>query len=141
MAHGLVVNKGGRVVDAVPVAQLIKLFLVDQGVQQGPVDIGGNHVFRQAVPAVGRQLDIAVAAAQQDNLLVRELAGYHLHIPAEGLLALVVRAHPIVQDGAAPTGEGGILAIGDGAHPIGLVKGPGHTVHVDVAAEEQRLKG
>jgi len=140
VAHGLVVNKGGGVVDAVPVAQLIELLLVDQGVQQGPVDIGGGHVVRQLVLAVGGQLHIAVPAAQQKDGLVRKLLGHRPDVAAEGVGALVVRTDPVVQNGATVTGEGGILAEGDAAHPIGLMEGPGHAVYVDVAAEEQRLE-
>ena len=127
-------------VDAVPVAQLVELLLVDEGVQQGPVDVGGDHVGGELVFAVGGQLHIAVPAAQQEDLLVRELLGHRPDVAAEGVGALVVRAGAVVQDGAAVAGEGGVLAVGDALHPIGLVEGPGHAVYIDVAAEEQRLK-
>ena len=123
-------------VDAVLVAQLIELLLVDEGVQQVPVDVGGDHVAGQIVFAVGGQLDIAVATAQQQDGLPGELPGDRLHVPAEGGGVLVVRADPVVQDGAPVAGEGGIFAVGDAFDPIGLVKGPGHAVYVDVAAEE-----
>ena len=128
-------------VHPVPVAQLIELLLVDEGVQQGPVDVGGDHVGGELVLAVGGQLHIAVPAAQQQDGLVRELLRHRLGVAAEGVGALVVRAHPVVDDGAAVAGEGGIFAVGDAPHPIGLVEGPGHAVYVDVAAEQQRLKG
>ena len=141
VAHGLVVDEGGWVVHPVPVAQLIELLLVDEGVQQGPVDVGGHHVGGELVLAVGGQLHIAVPAAQEQNGLVRELLRHRLGVAAEGVGALVVRAHPVVNDGAAVAGEGGVLAVGDAPHPIGLVEGPGHAVYVDVAAEQQRLKG
>ena len=141
VAHGLVVDEGGRVVDAVPVAQLVELLLVDEGIQQGPVDIGGDHIVGKLVPAVGGQLHITVPAAQQEDLFVRELPGHLPHVAAEGVGALVVQTGAVVQNGAAVAGEGGVFAIGDALHPIGLVEGPGHAVYIDVAAKEQRLKG
>ena len=88
----------------------------------------------------GGQLDIAVPAAQQEDFFVRKLPGYRLCVPAEGRLALVVGAHPVVEDGGAVAGEGGIFAIGHAPYPIGLMKGPGHGVHVDVPAKEEGLK-
>ena len=93
------------------------------------------------IPVAGGQLDIAVAAAQQQDGLVRKFFGHRPGVAQKGLVALVVRADPIVEDGAAVAGEGGIFAKGHRAHAIGLVKGPGHAVYVDVAAEEQRLEG
>ena len=141
VAHGLVIDKGGRVVHPVLVAQLIEPLLVDEGVQQILRDIGCDDVFRQMVPVAGGQLDIAVAAAQQQDGLVRKFFGHRPGVAQEGLVALVVRADPIVEDGAAVAGEGGIFAKGHRAHAIGLVKGPGHAVYVDIAAEEQRLEG
>ena len=141
MAHGLVVDKGGGVVDAVAVAQLVELLLVDEGVQQLPVDVGGDDVFGQLVLAVGSQLHIAVSAAQQDDLLVGELGGHGGGVAAEGVGALVVGAHPVVDDGTVMAGEGGVLAVGDALYPIGLVKGSCYAVYIDVAAKEQRLKG
>ena len=140
MAHGFVINEGGGVVDAVPVAQLIELLLVDQGVQQSSVDIGGDDVVRQLVLAVCGQLYIAVPTAQQKDGLVRELLGHRPNVAAEGVGAFVVWADPVVQNGAAVAGEGGVFAEGDAAHPIGLMEGSGHAVYVDVAAEEQRLE-
>ena len=96
-------------VDAVPVAQLIELLLVDQGVQQSSVDIGGDDVVRQLVLAVCGQLYIAVPTAQQKDGLVRELLGHRPNVAAEGVGAFVVRADPVVQNGAAVAGEGGYL--------------------------------
>ncbi len=57
-------------VDAVLVAQLVELLLVDEAVQQGAVDVGGHHVSGKLVLQVGAQLHIAVPAAQDDDGLV-----------------------------------------------------------------------
>ena len=127
-------------VDAVLIAQLVEFLLVDEGIQQAAVDVGGNYIFRQGVLAVGGQLDIAVPAAQEDHLFAGKLLRRGLDVTPEGGLVLVVRAHPIVNDGAAVAGEGWVLAKGHRAHPVGLVEGPGHAVYVDIAAKEQRLE-
>ena len=141
VTHGFVVDEGGGVVDAVLVAQGVKLLLVDEGVQQLAVNVGGNGVFRQLVLAVGGQLDIAVAAAHDQDLLVRKLLAHLSYILAEGVGALVVGAHPVVDDGAAVAGEGGVAAIGNALDAVGLMEGTGHAVHVDIAAKQQRLEG
>lgn len=140
VAHGAVVDKGGRVVDAVLVAQLVEVLLVDEAVQQGAVDVGGHHVSGKLVLQVGAQLHIAVPAAQDDDGLVGELQGHLLYIGEEDGGVLIVGAGAVVDDGAEGTGEGVELAEGHALHPIGLVKGTGHTVNIDIAAEEQRLK-
>ena len=90
MAHGFVIDKGGRVVDAVLVAQLVEFFLVDEGIQQLPADIGGDYVFRQGVPAVSGQLDVAVSAAQDKDCFAGKFPRYGLNIAAESFLRLVV---------------------------------------------------
>src|SRR5699024_9830660 len=94
----------------------------------------------QLILAVGGQLHIAVPTAQEQNGLVRELLRDLLGVAAEGVGALVVRAYPVIKNGTAVAGEGGIFAIGDAPHPVGLVESPGYAVHVDVAAKQQRLK-
>lgn len=122
------------------VAQLVEVLLVDEAVQQGAVDVGGHHVSGKLVLQVGAQLHIAVPAAQDDDGLVGELQGHLLYIGEEDGGVLIVGAGAVVDDGAEGTGEGVELAEGHALHPIGLVKGTGHTVNIDIAAEEQRLK-
>ena len=141
MAHGLVVNDGGRVVDAVLIAQLVEILLVDQMVQQVAGDIGGDGVGGHLVFIAGGQLHIAVSAADDQHRLVRQLGAHLVHMLKEHLVLFVFRTGAVVDDGAEGAGEGVELAVGNGLDAVGLVKGPGYAVYVDIAAEEQRLKG
>ena len=141
MAHGRIIDKRGRMVDAILVAQGIKLLFVNQPVQKGGVNVGGDHIFGQGIPAMGRHLYIVVSASQQNDSFIGKLLRHRLSIAAKGVQFLVIRAYPVVDDGAVKTRKGGIFAISDGTDSICLVKGTGHAVYVDVAAEHQRLEG
>ncbi len=128
-------------VDAVPVAQGVELLLVGELVQQLPADIIALYIGGKLVLQVGGQLHIAVPAADDQHRLVRELGGHIVHISQKDGFVLVFQAGPVVDDGAVGAGEGGgKLAEGDALHPVGLVEGPGHAVHIDVAAEQQGLE-
>ena len=141
VAHGAVVHEGGRVVDAVLVTQGVELLLVGEHVQHLAGDIIAPGVGGELVLQVGGQLHIAVAAADDQHRLARALGAHLLHVAQEGVRVLVVRAGAVVDDGAVRAGKRDIFAVGDGLDAVGLVKGPGDAVDVDVAAEEQRLEG
>ena len=140
VAHLRPVDEGVRMVDAVLVTQGVKLLLVDQGVDKLPAHRGGQAVWGELVLVLRGQLHIAVPAADDQDGLVRKLPGHLGHVLPEGGRVLVVRAHPVVDDGGAIGRAGGKLAIAHRAHPIGLMEGPGHAVHVDVAPKEQGLE-
>ena len=141
VAHVPRIDKGGRVVDAILVAQGIELLLVGELVQQPAADIITLHVGRKAVLQVGGQLHIAVPAADDQHRLARAFPGHVFHVLQEYVRVLVLQAGPVVDDGAVGAGEGGgKLAEGDAFHPVGLVEGPGHAVYIDIAAEQKRLE-
>ena len=123
-------------VDAVSVAQDVELLLVGELVQQLPADIIALYIGRKLILQVGRQLHIAVPAADDQHRLVRELGGHIVHVLQKDGFDLVFQAGPVVDNGAVGAGEGGgKFAEGDAFHPVGLVEGPGHAVHVDIAAK------
>ena len=128
------------VVDAVLVAQGVELLLVDEVVDHLPADRGGDAVVREAVLVLGGQLDVAVAAADdQDGLSFKLLRGVG-HVFPEGLRVLVLRAHPVVDDGGPVGRARGELAVADGFDAVGLMEGPGDAVDVDVPSEEEGLE-
>ena len=96
------------------VAQGIEALLVGELVHQGQVGIGGDDVGRELLPVLGAQLDIAVAAAQDQHSLVRVLGGKGADVLQKGGAVLIFRAHPVVQDGALVAHAGGKLAVGGG---------------------------
>ena len=141
VAHLLPVDEGAGVVDAVLVAQLVELFLVDEGVDEVAVDVGGHAVGGEGILVLSSQLHVAVAAADDQDGLVGKLPGHLGHVVAKGLRVLVLGADPVVDDIRAISGAGGELAKTDRLHAVGLVKGPGHAVHVDIPTEKQGLEG
>ena len=50
----MLIDEGGRVVDAVLVAQLVERLLVDEGIQQAGVDVWGDHIGGQGITAAAR---------------------------------------------------------------------------------------
>ena len=140
MAHLLAVDEGAGVVDAELVAELIEVFLVVELADGVAGNVGGDAVGGEGLLVLGRQLHIAVAAAHDQNGLVRKLSGHVGHVLAEGLGVLVLGADPVVDDIGAVSRAGGKLAKADRLDPVGLVEGTGHAVDVDVPAEEQGLE-
>ncbi len=141
MAHLPAVDEGAGVVDAELVAQLIEFLLVGEPVHQIVVDVGGDHVGGELIPVAGRQLHIAVAAADDQHRLVRVLPGIAAHVLEERGPVLILGADPVVQNGALIAHAGGELAVGGGPDAVGLMKGPGHAVHVDIPAEQEGQEG
>jgi hypothetical protein len=84
-----------------------------------------------------RQLHIAVPTGHQENGVAGEFLGYGLDIAKEGLCLFIVSADTIVNDGAFIGRAGGILPKADRAQPIGLMKGTGYAIHVNIAAKKQ----
>ena len=75
---------------------------------------------------------------------VLEAGASWVDVPARALTpgsAGNVPAGAVVDDITLIAGSRGELAVGGGSNAVGLVKGPGHAVYVDIAAEEQRLEG
>ena len=140
VAHLPAVDEGAGVVDAVLVAQGVKALLVDEGVDELPADRGGDAVGGEGILVLGGQLHIAVPAADDQHRLVGKLGGHVGHVFAEAGRVLIGGADPVVDDGRAVGGAGGELAKADRADAVGLVKGPGHAVDVDVPSKQQGLE-
>ena len=141
VAHVGSVDEGPRVVDAVLLTQGVKTVLMDQPFHLLQGHIGSHHILR-ILPQIGRDGgEIIIPAAQQQNGLARELGGnmpgMFQHLFGGG----VVLADPVVNDGASVAGPRGIQPIGDGPDPIGLVKGPGHGIDIDIRPQKQGDKG
>ena len=141
MAHLPVVDEGAGVVDAVLVAEGVEPLLVGEHVHQADVDVGGRHVWRELPLVAGGQLDVGVPAADAQHRLVPVLPGEGGHLLHEHGVGLDVPAGAVVNDIALIARSRGKLAVGGGPDAVGLVKGPGHAVHVDVPAEEQGKEG
>ena len=140
VAHALVVHHRGRVVDAVPVAQLVELLLVDQRLQHVQAHIGGDDVFRVAGQVGGDGVEVVVPAAQHQNLPVGKLTGHLGDVLQHLVHPVVVLPHPVVDDPAPRAHAGGEHTVDDGLYAVGLVKGPGHAVRIDVGAQQNRHK-
>ena len=140
VAHALVVHHGGRVVDAVLVTQLVELLLVDQGLQHVQVHVGRDHILRVAGQVGGDGVEIVVPAAQHQDLFVRELFRHLGDVLQHLVHPVVVLPHPVVDDLAAGAHAGGKHTVDDGFDAVGLVKGPGHAVGVDVGAQQHGHK-
>ena len=69
VAHLPAVDEGAGVVDAVPVAQLVKGLLVDKGVDERSAHRGGHAVGGEGILVLRRQLYIAVPAAMTSTVL------------------------------------------------------------------------
>ena len=75
---------------------------------------------------------------------VLEAGASWVDVPARALTpgsAGNVPAGAVVDDITLIAGSRGELAVGGGSNAVGLVKGPGHAVDVDVPAEEQGKEG
>ena len=141
VALPLVVDVGGGVIDAVLITELVEPLLVDELLHQGQVDVGRHHVFGEVGQVHGNRGQVVVSAAQHNDLFVGKLPGRLGDVLQHHLGLVVVLAHPVVDDVAAVAGAGGVHAVGDGPDAVGLVKGPGHAVHVDVCPQQQGDKG
>ena len=140
MPHALFIDKGGGVVNAVPIAELIELLLVDQRLHKLQIDIGRYHVGGESGQIFGNGGEVVVPAAQDKDLLGGKLLGHLGDAAQHHLRVVVVLPHPVVDDVAAVTGPRGVHTVGNGLHAIGLMKGPGHAVNINVGSQQQRDK-
>ena len=141
MAHALAVDKGSGVVQAVFVTQGVELLLVIEYVHLLSGDIGRNTVFREAVPVLGGESDIVVAAPDDQHGTVGVGVSVLHDVFAEGGRLLVLGADAVVDNIALIVRAGGELAKARGLDAVGLVKGAGHAVYVEVPAEKQGIEG
>ena len=136
VTHALVIDHGVGIIDAVLLAELIKALLVDERLQQVQRHIGRHDVARKAGQVGGDGVEVVIPAAQHQNGFVRVRPGHLGDVLQHRVRPVVVRAHPVVDDGAAGADAGRVHAVYHALDAVGLVEGAGHAVGVDIGAEQ-----
>ena len=119
-------------------ADLIEALLDGKAHEKGLVDAGEAVVGAEGVLVPGQELDVVVSARDQEEGMILGVAlGKFNQGVAEDLVVFQVGFDHLDGDDLA-VGGGGKAALADGyrGDAVGFVKGAGHSVNVDVAAQK-----